>query len=141
MPVDWVLGLLGGVMIGAAAAVYLLGNGRIMGASGIVAGLVDGTAHGRDRSERLVFVIALVLVPAIFVHAGAGPSFAPVVGLPVLALSGLLVGVGAQLANGCTSGHGVCGISRLAPRGIAATAVYIVCGAVGVAGSRWMGWA
>lgn len=141
MPVEWMLGLLGGLMIGAAAAVYLLGNGRIMGASGIVAGVIDGTARGREWAERLVFVAALVLVPAIFVHAGPGQAFAPVVSLPVLALAGLMVGFGARLANGCTSGHGVCGISRLAPRGIAATMVYLFCGAVAVVVSRWMGWA
>lgn len=141
MPVDWMLGLLGGVMIGCAAAAYLLGNGRIMGASGIVAGLFDGSRPGRDWVERAIFVAALALVPAIYVLAGSGRAFAPVVGLPVLALAGLLVGFGARLANGCTSGHGVCGISRLAPRGIAATVVYLGCGAVAVAASRWMGWA
>lgn len=128
LPTDWLMGLAGGLMVGTAAAVYLLGLGRIMGASGIIEGLTDPATPLRKWLERLAFVAGLVAVPAIFVVLGGAQPHAPVVGLPALGLAGLLVGFGARLGSGCTSGHGVCGISRLAPRGIVATLVYMATG-------------
>lgn len=131
IPMDWVWGAVGGLMIGAAAALYLLVNGRIMGASGILGGLVDGT--GRDSMvERLAFLLGTLAVPPLLVplyqvvdtHITTNPL--------VIIAGGLLVGVGTRLANGCTSGHGVCGISRFAPRGLASTAIYLGAGAVTV---------
>ncbi|HRO16183.1 MAG TPA: YeeE/YedE thiosulfate transporter family protein [Paracoccus sp. (in: a-proteobacteria)] len=139
MPGDWLMGLAGGLMIGCAGAAYLLGIGRIMGASGIVGGVVDGTARGTARLERLAFLAGLILTPALFVGTGAGRASAPVAGTAALIVAGLLVGVGTRLANGCTSGHGVCGISRLSLRGIVATLVYIGVGILTVTLARWLG--
>lgn len=140
MEADWLRGLLGGLMIGLAAAVYLLGNGRIMGASGILGSLVDGSA-GRDRPMRLAFVAALVAVPALLWLAvpdlaplGTQASRQPL----VLIAAGLMVGIGTRLGSGCTSGHGVCGLSRLSPRGIAATLAYLGAGMLTVALFRHM---
>lgn len=127
MQADWLYGLIGGLMIGCAAAMYLLINGRIMGASGILGGLIDrsGWANGR---ERLAFVVGLVALPAL-IAAFAGGATQATGNLVVLIAGGLLVGIGTRLANGCTSGHGVCGISRLSPRGIVATLLYLGAGA------------
>lgn len=142
MPTDWLLGLLGGLMIGGAAAVFLFGVGQVMGASGLIAGLLSPASAGPDRRiERIAFAVGLVLMPALLVHLGPARGFAPLVGWPVLVLAGLLVGFGSRLANGCTSGHGVCGVSRLAPRGIAATMTYLAFGVAGVLVARWAGWA
>ena len=120
MEADWIWGLVGGLLIGSGGAVYLLGNGRIMGASGIIGGLVDGSGRG-TVGERLiflagVFVLPLLLLP-LFPEADTHLTTNPA----VLVAAGLLVGIGTRLANGCTSGHGVCGISRLSLRGIVAT--------------------
>jgi uncharacterized protein len=135
MPQDWIMGLGGGILIGLAAALLLLGNGRIMGASGIVGSLVDGTA-GPDRRDRLVFLAGLVLVPGTIALVRGGVATHATTSIALLVLAGLLVGIGTRLANGCTSGHGVCGISRLSPRGIVATVIYIGAGAVTVVALR-----
>ncbi|MDM7459183.1 MAG: YeeE/YedE family protein [Paracoccus sp. (in: a-proteobacteria)] len=137
---DWIMGLIGGLMIGGAAALYLLGNGRIMGASGRLGGLLDGSGR-HNWVERLVFLAALVVVPMVLVAAGAASASAPVAGTGVMILAGLLVGFGTRLGNGCTSGHGVCGISRLSWRGIVATGVYLVTGVLAVIVARMIGWA
>jgi len=139
MQFDWIMGLAGGLMIGLAAALYLLLDGRIMGASGIVGGLIDGSKASR-RAERAAFLAGLVAVPALLVAAGIGGRSAPVAGTGALILAGLLVGFGTRLGNGCTSGHGVCGISRLSVRGIAATIVYLLAGGVAVVIARSLGW-
>lgn len=140
MEADWIRGLIGGLMIGSAAAIYLLVNGRIMGASGIFGGFFDGSAKGAERLERGLFLIGLVAAPALLVWAGLGYASRPVVSTLGLVVAGLLVGLGTRMANGCTSGHGVCGISRLAWRGIAATATYLIFGVVGVLLARAFGW-
>lgn len=131
MQQDWLWGLAGGLMIGCAAAFYLLVNGRIMGASGILGGVLDGSARA-ERAERLSFIAGLALVPLLLwpllpreTHITTNP-------LQIVA-AGLLVGVGTRLANGCTSGHGVCGLSRLSPRGLVATLIYLLAGAITVA--------
>lgn len=124
---DWIMGAIGGLMIGAAAALYLLANGRIMGASGIIGGLVDGS--GRDSwLERVAFISGLVLVPILLLPFFPGASTNITGNIWVIVAAGLLVGIGTRIANGCTSGHGVCGISRLSLRGIVATAFYLVAG-------------
>ncbi|AXI42149.1 YeeE/YedE family protein [Sulfitobacter sp. SK011] len=136
MEMDWIWGLIGGLMIGCAGAVYLLGNGRIMGASGILGGLIDGSARGAWM-ERGAFLAGLIALPAFLQALGtptAATNLTSNIGLVILA--GLLVGLGTRIGNGCTSGHGVCGISRLSPRGIAATLVYIASGAVMVVALR-----
>lgn len=131
MPIDWVMGLFGGVLIGIAAALYLLINGRVMGASGIIGGLVDGS--GRNQwQERAALIAGLFAVPAIAAAMMGGGQTYLTDNWLVIAISGLLVGVGTRLANGCTSGHGVCGISRLSLRGIVATAFYIGAGGLTV---------
>ncbi|MBW4963060.1 YeeE/YedE family protein [Sulfitobacter sp. CW3] len=136
--VEWIWGLIGGLIIGCGGAVYLLGNGRIMGASGIIGGLVDGT--GRNAwVERVSFIAALVLAPALLIYFSGRPAETNLTDNWVLiVVAGLLVGVGTRVGNGCTSGHGVCGISRLSPRGIVATLVYIFAGAVMVVALRSM---
>lgn len=127
---DWIWGLVGGLMIGTSAAIFLLGNGRIMGASGIIGGLVDRTGLG-NWAERLAFLAALVVVPALML-----PLFTVEVStnvtsnMAIVIAGGLLVGIGTRLANGCTSGHGVCGISRFSLRGIVATVFYLLAGGI-----------
>jgi uncharacterized protein len=132
MQIDWLWALAGGLMIGSAAALYLLVNGRIMGASSILGGLIDGSARP-NWAEPVAFLAGLIAVPAVLVRitGGADTHLTPV--LWPLVIGGLLVGLGTRLANGCTSGHGVCGISRLSLRGIVATAFYVGAGVVTVA--------
>jgi uncharacterized protein len=130
METDWIWGLVGGLMIGTSAAIYLLGNGKVMGASGIIGGLVDRS--GLDTwAERVAFLAALVVVPALMlpildVHVTTNITS----NAAIIIAAGLLVGIGTRLANGCTSGHGVCGISRLSLRGIVATVFYLLAGGI-----------
>jgi uncharacterized membrane protein YedE/YeeE len=126
---EWIMGLVGGLIIGAAGALYLLGNGRIMGASGILGGLVDGSGMA-SASERLAFLAGLVALPAVAALIWGAPDTHLTGDWIVLIAAGLLVGIGTRLANGCTSGHGVCGISRFSMRGIVATVFYILAGLV-----------
>ena len=129
MEQDWIWGLVGGAIIGSAAAVYLLVNGRIMGASGILGGLVDGS--GRSAwLERAAFIVGLVLMPIAFVPLYEEVDTHLTDNMVAIVAAGLLVGIGTRIANGCTSGHGVCGISRLSLRGIVATVFYIFAGGV-----------
>ncbi|WP_416136348.1 YeeE/YedE family protein [Cypionkella sp.] len=128
---DWVWGFVGGLMIGGAAAVYLLYNGRVMGASGIIGELVD-RSDWSNWAERLVFLAALIGVPYLLSLLIGGETHLTQNWL-VIVLAGLLVGVGTRLANGCTSGHGVCGISRLSLRGIVATLIYVLAGGLTMA--------
>lgn len=130
MPVQ---GLIGGLMIGVAAAIMLLGAGRIAGVSGMAArafGLSDG---GAPRGLAWAFIIGLPIGAAI-VALVAGPvvSRFPMSALTLVA-AGLIVGFGTRLGSGCTSGHGVCGMSRLSKRSIAATLTFMVAGFVTVA--------
>jgi len=138
-PTDWLMGLIGGLMIGGAGAVFLLANGRIMGASGILGGLVDRSGWA-TWAERLSFIAALVLVPAVLMPL-AVPRETHITGnLGVIVVAGLLVGIGTRLANGCTSGHGVCGISRFSLRGIVATVFYLLAGGIMMVAARhWLG--
>lgn len=135
MPTDWLLGLAGGLVIGFAAALYLLVNGRIMGASGIVGTLIDGSA-GNAARERLAFVAGLILAPGVVAALIGGAETHLTGNLTVVAIAGLLVGLGTRIANGCTSGHGVCGISRFSLRGIVATVFYIGAGGLTVVLAR-----
>ena len=128
---DWVWGFAGGLMIGGAAAVYLLFNGRVMGASGIIGGLVDRTGWS-NWAERLVFLAGLIGMPYLLSLVIGGDTHLTGNWL-VIVLAGLLVGIGTRFANGCTSGHGVCGISRLSPRGIVATLIYLLAGGLTIA--------
>lgn len=131
MQSDWIMGLLGGGLIGTAAAILLLVNGRIMGASGIIGGLVDGSGR-HDWTERAALIAGLVIVPAIGAIMMGGAQTHLTTNWGVIIIAGLLIGIGTRLANGCTSGHGVCGISRLSLRGIVATVFYIGAGGLTV---------
>lgn len=140
IPIDWIYGLIGGLMIGAAAALYLLVPGRIMGASGVLGSLVDGTSGGKTV-ERAAFVAGLIGLPALVALIRGAPETNVTTSLPLLILGGLAVGFGTRLANGCTSGHGVCGISRLSARGIIATLAYLAAGAIAMLVLRHgLGW-
>lgn len=130
MEMAWLYGLLGGLLIGTGGAVLLLGTGRIMGASGIVGGLVDGT--GSDRGPTLTFLAGLIGAPALLTFGGWAVNTHATSQLGLLVVAGLCVGVGTRFANGCTSGHGVCGLSRLSLRGLVATLFYIGAGVVTV---------
>ncbi|EIZ84824.1 MAG: YeeE/YedE family protein [Cupriavidus sp.] len=115
---------LGGLMIGASAAVFLLLNGRVAGISGILGGLL--ARPSRETGWRIAFLAGLVLAP--LVYAGLGGSLPPVTvatSFPLLVFAGLLVGFGARLGAGCTSGHGVCGIGRGSPRSLVATGTFM----------------
>ena len=130
MHTDWIWGFGGGLLIGLAAAGYLLLNGRIMGISGIFGGLLDGSGRS-NWPERLAFVASLIGVPWLMtlVMPANPDSGTHITGnWLVIVAGGLLVGLGTRLANGCTSGHGVCGMSRLSWRSIAATGVYVLSG-------------
>jgi uncharacterized membrane protein YedE/YeeE len=131
MVMDWVWGLVGGLLIGLGGAVYLLANGRIMGASGIIGGLVDGTGR-RDMMERVAFLAGVFLLPVLLYPLYTSIDTHITGNWGILIAAGLLVGIGTRIANGCTSGHGVCGMSRLAPRGFIATVAYILAGGLGV---------
>lgn len=127
MPIDWLYGLVGGLLIGSAAAMYLLVNGRVMGASGIIGGLVDGSAR-HEWLHRGALIAGLLIAPGLLALAMGGAQTHLTGNYAVIIAAGLLVGVGTRIANGCTSGHGVCGISRLSLRGIVATVFYIGAG-------------
>ena len=121
-------GLIGGLMIGGAAALLLLVNGRIAGISGIVAGAF--TARGAELGWRAAFILGLVLGPVeVALLRGAPVPVHVAATLPGLVIAGLLVGFGARFGAGCTSGHGVCGVSRLSPRSLVATVTFMIAGA------------
>ncbi|WP_175770009.1 YeeE/YedE family protein [Burkholderia anthina] len=120
------LSLAGGVLIGLAAAWLVAFNGRIAGISGIVGGLL--TAGAAERGWRAAFVAGLIAAPLAMRIAGAGVTLQIDAGWGELLAAGLLVGIGTRYAGGCTSGHGVCGLSRGASRSIVATAVFMVAG-------------
>ncbi|AUR07494.1 YeeE/YedE family protein [Phaeobacter inhibens] len=133
MNIDWIWGLIGGALIGTGGAVYLLGNGRIMGASGILGGLIDGSGRN-SAAERLAFIAGVVLIPLVmWLTIAEVPDTHLTSNTAVIVAAGLLVGLGTRIANGCTSGHGVCGISRLSLRGLIATVIYIFAGALTLA--------
>ncbi|WP_417699114.1 YeeE/YedE family protein [Pseudophaeobacter sp.] len=130
MEMDWIWGLVGGGLIGLGGAVFLLGNGRIMGASGIIGGLVDGSGLS-NAAERLVFLLGVVALPLLLRPLlSEAPNTHLTSNIWVIVIAGLLVGTGTRIANGCTSGHGVCGISRLSLRGLVATVFYILAGGI-----------
>ena len=131
-PFDPVSALSGGVLIGVASVLLMVLSGRIAGISGIVAGLL--TPGASDKGWRIAFIIGLVAAPLLFALAGL-PTVVP--DMPaswlMIGVAGLLVGFGTRLASGCTSGHGVCGIARLSPRSLAATAIFMAVAVVTVA--------
>ncbi len=136
MPVE---GFMGGVLIGLAAATMLLGLGRIAGVSGMAARATGIADSGAPRNIAIAFVIGLPLGAFLVARlAGEVQVSFPSSMLPLIA-GGLLVGFGTRLGSGCTSGHGVCGLSRLSPRSMVATALFMASGFVTVAAMRFGG--
>lgn len=135
MTIDWtaftpLAALAGGLTIGLAAALFVLLNGRIAGISGILGGLLR--PRSGDIGWRAAFVLGLIGAPLVYALFAAVPVPRIDADYPSLVLAGLLVGVGTRYGSGCTSGHGVCGISRLSPRSLVATAVFMAAGFVTV---------
>ena len=131
MSLDWAhftpwSSLAGGVLIGAAAAMLVLLNGRVAGISGIVGGLFQ--PRRAEVGWRLAFVAGLLVAPALMLVLGHAGTARIDSGFGALAVAGLLVGVGTSYGSGCTSGHGVCGISRLSPRSLVATLAFMAAG-------------
>lgn len=116
----------GGALIGIAAAGMWIALGRVAGVSGIVAALLS--ARTNDRGWRLAFVAGLVLAPVAYAAYTALPAPRITAGWGTLVVAGLLVGIGTRYGSGCTSGHGVCGVARLSPRSLAATACFMAAG-------------
>jgi uncharacterized protein len=118
-----VSGLIGGLLIGLAVALMLLLNGRIAGVSGIVGGLVNPKAG--DTGWRAAFVVGLPLGALAYILLAGGPTPVDVLASPpAILIGGLLVGFGTRMGSGCTSGHGLCGLSLLSRRSVVATAVF-----------------
>jgi len=135
MRIDWLhftpwASLSGGILIGLATALLLLANGRVAGVSGILGGLLR-PARG-DVAWRIAFVLGLFVAPIVWLAMRAMPPAQIDHSPALLAVGGLLVGVGTRFGSGCTSGHGVCGIARLSPRSLLATACFMAAGFVTV---------
>ena len=131
-PLTPFVAIAGGLLIGSAAALFLLLTGRIAGVSGMTAIATRIGPGGTPRSQAAAFLVGLPLgtvLVALFVRE---PEVAVTSSVPLLVIAGLLVGFGTRLGNGCTSGHGVCGIARLSPRSLAATATFMVSAAATV---------
>jgi len=141
---DWarampIAGLTGGLLIGLAGAVMLLGLGRIAGVSGMVARATGIAPTGAPRATAAAFILGLP-IGALLITLFAGPVQTRFpTSLAALVIGGLIVGLGTRMGSGCTSGHGVCGLSRLSPRSIAATATFMVSGFATVALLRLAG--
>ena len=134
MNLDWAhftpwASLSGGVILGIASAIFILVNGRILGISGILGGLLPPKAG--DTTWRIAFLLGFAAAPTVF-HAVVPAQYivAPRIDATALmvVVAGLLVGIGTRYASGCTSGHGVCGLSRLSPRSLVATASFMGAG-------------
>jgi len=134
MSIDWThftpwASLLGGIVLGLASAIFILFNGRILGISGILGGLM--TPRMGDVGWRLAFLLGMGAAPAVFTRmAPADFLSAPRIdaGYGLVVVAGLLVGLGTRYGSGCTSGHGVCGLSRLSPRSLVATLSFMGAG-------------
>ena len=134
MSIDWIhftpwASLAGGVLLGVASAIFILFNGRILGISGILGGLL-GARQG-DAGWRMAFLLGMLVAPVTFgliAPAGLLPSPRIDAGHGAVIAAGLLVGFGTRYGSGCTSGHGVCGLSRLSPRSLVATLSFMAAG-------------
>ena len=115
---------IGGTVIGLAVVLFYLGNGRLAGISGIVKNLINSNTN---KFDNLLFLIGIILGPLIYsLFSKSEISFSITVSLPTLIIGGLLVGAGTSISNGCTSGHGICGISRFSTRSIIATIIFVL---------------
>jgi hypothetical protein len=130
---EWIYGLIGGLLIGTAGALYLLLFGKVMGASGILSNFLTETGKKQFLSNTTIFLFGLFFAPLIlskvdFISTSISPQTNLTKNVLVIILAGLAVGVGTKMAGGCTSGHGVCGISRLSFRSILATIIFVLAG-------------
>jgi hypothetical protein len=129
VPVFWAQALLGGVIIGIATLLLMFALGRIAGIAGIISNLLPPVAT--DWQWRLLFLLGLIAGPWVVAPLiGHDPIGLPAANLPKLALAGLLVGIGTTLSHGCTSGHALCGVSRLSLRSLAATVTFMLAGGI-----------
>ena len=131
MTIDWAnftpwTSLAGGLLIGLASALFILANGRIAGISGIVGGLLRPV--GGDIGWRVAFLLGVVLAPFFYMLAAPLPEVQVDASTLTLVVAGLLVGIGTRYGAGCTSGHGVCGLSRRSPRSLVATLSFMTAG-------------
>ncbi len=122
--------LIGGLIIGSAAVLFMLINGRIAGISGIVGGLLNPVKY--DVWWRIAFVAGLLMAPLIYGLFTVLPTIQVDANYPMLVIAGVLVGVGTRYGSGCTSGHGICGLSRLSPRSMIATLSFMASGFITV---------
>lgn len=131
MNVDWSgftpwSSLAGGALIGLAASLFAVANGRIAGISGLIGSLLQRGSEGAD--EKVLFLLGLLVAPLLWGSFATLPQIEFQNGWFELVVAGVLVGIGTGYGSGCTSGHGVCGISRLSPRSMVATACFMVSG-------------
>lgn len=144
MLIDWSnftpwTALAGGALIGLASAIFVLFNGRIAGISGIIGGLIkprDINLSASDTGWRIAFIAGLVLAPLIWQLFAVLPNIQIDTSTSILIAAGLITGFGTRYGSGCTSGHGVCGISRLSPRAVVATLIFMSFGFLTVYISR-----
>ncbi len=135
MQIDWLhftpwASLAGGILLGLASALFILVNGRILGISGILGGLLSPKAG--DVAWRVAFVLGLLAAPMLYAGLSGPWEVRIDAGWGTVVVAGLLVGIGTRYASGCTSGHGVCGLSRLSPRSLVATMSFMGAGFVSV---------
>ena len=137
MPIE---GFIGGLLIGLAAAIMLLGLGRIAGVSGMAARATGIADTGAPRNVAIAFVVGLPLGALLIAQTVGAVNVSFPASIWPLIIGGLLVGYGTRLGSGCTSGHGVCGLSRLSPRSMVATGMFMASGFVTVGILRAGGW-
>lgn len=142
MTIDWPAftpwtALAGGVILGIASALFILVNGKILGISGIVGGLLRPRAG--DIAWRLAFVLGLLSAPLVYSLGSPMPEVRVDADWFTVVIAGVLVGMGTRYGSGCTSGHGVCGLSRLSPRSLVATLSFMAAGFITVFALRYLG--
>lgn len=128
---DWINALIGGLMIGTATGILMLGNGRIAGVSDILGRLIERTKPS-DWGERTLFIVGLLAAPFAYYATNSLPEITVTNSLPLLIVGGLAVGFGSRMGSGCTSGHGICGNARLSKRSIIATLTFMAAAALTV---------
>lgn len=124
---DWINALIGGGLLGTGAGLLLLGNGKIAGVSTMVGELVARPTR-TDHIEKLLFLFGIMIVPFIYYLTKGGPDIEITSNIPVIIAGGILLGIGARMGSGCTSGHGICGTARLSKRSILAVLTFISTG-------------
>lgn len=122
LPSDWIQGFAGGMLIGVGAIVLMLFNGRIAGISGITA---SALTQLKQSAWRWAFLVGLIAAPLVTALAGFKLPESIPASLPMMAVAGLLVGIGTRIGSGCTSGHGICGLSRWSLRSLFATLIFM----------------